>query len=218
LRRLRAESLENRRVLAGAIDTCLPMAEADVPAQESTVPPFGPEVRRDSASQKARPFRLKGIGFGSEGLPLAPDTTSNFSSTGTATGLGRYTGEGSFTLRSIDFSDPAGAVTGTFEGDFVFTAANGDQLAVTFGDGGSGVFTAQASADMSFLTDVKFDAFFSPDQVDSNGRFAKVVGGGWRMIAKTDFISISNPASGVTDPFEFSWSGDGTLDFAKKSK
>lgn len=220
LRRLRAEPLEIRRVLAGAIDTCVPLAEGDlpeVPSEESIVPPFGPEIKRDSFDHKARPFRITGGGLAPMGLPLVPGVTSTFGSTGTATGLGKYTGEGTFTLGSLEIS-ATGAVSGTFQGTFVFTAANRDQLAVTFGDGFGGTFTGQLSADGTSVEYVEFDAFFSPDPENSSGRFERVVSGGWRMIAKADSVSLVGGAPGFTAPFDYSWSGAGTLDYAKKVK
>ena len=217
-RRLRPEQLENRRVLAGAIDVCLPLAEGDlpdVPSEESTVPPFGPEIRRDSPDQKARPFRITGGDLAANGLPLVQGVTNTFSSAGNATGLGKYEGDGTFTLGSLEISE-AGEVSGTFEGTFVFIAANGDQLAVTFGDGFSGVFTGQRSGDE--VENVEFDAFFRPDPENSTGRFERVVSGGWRMIAKSDSVSLVGGTPGFTAPFDYTWSGAGTLEYAKKAK
>lgn len=213
-RRLRPEQLENRRVLAGGIDVCLPAdAVTEVPAEESTLPPFGPQIKRDSFDQKARPFRINGGGPAPFGLPLVPGETSTFSSSGNATGLGSFEGNGTFTLGSLDIS-PSGEVTGTFEGTFVFVAANGDQLAVTFGDGFSGTFTGQATA-IGTVENIEFDAFFAPDAANSTGRFSKVVGGGWRMIAKADSVSLAGTTLGFTAPFDYTWSGTGTLQYGK---
>ncbi len=80
-RRLKAEPLETRRVLAGAINTCAPLAEvnlADVPSEQLVVPPFGPEIKRDSFAQKARPFKITGGGPAAEGLPLKEGTTATY--------------------------------------------------------------------------------------------------------------------------------------------
>ena len=218
-RRLKAEPLETRRVLAGAINTCAPLAEvnlADVPSEQLVVPPFGPEIKRDSFAQKARPFKITGGGPAAEGLPLKEGTTATYSASGTATGLGKYTGEGTFTLGSLVF-DETGELSGTFQGAFVFTAANGDQLAVTYGDGSSATFRGQLSADGTSIASIEFDAIFSPDPEHSSGRFKQVVGGGWRMIAKADSIAFtSNP--NFSAPFDLTWSGAGTLEHAKKSK
>lgn len=214
-RPLKLDLLEHRRVLAGAIDTCVPLTAADLPdlpAEESVLPPFGGEIRSESFEQKARPFQISGLGFATDGLPLVPGLTASFSSTGTATGLGKYTGNGTFTLGSLAI-DASGAVSGTFQGTFVFVAANGDQLAVVFGDGFSGTFKGQLSADGASVEDIEFDAIFSPDPDNSSGRYLDVVGGGWRMIAEADSVGLI-PGSPVSATFDFSWSGVGTLEFA----
>lgn len=219
-RRLRAESLETRRVLAAAV--CFPAlpAEAhlhDVPAQEGSFASSAVEAGKGASQQRAFPFRISGSGFASSGLPLVPGTTVDYSATGTASGLGRYDGAGSFTLGSLEISS-SGAVSGTFRGEFVFTAANGNKFAVTYGDGFSGVFTGQLSADGSSVLDVEFDAIFTPDPANSTGRFASVVGGGWRMIAKTDSVSLVSDNPGFTAPFDFTWTGTGSLMFPNKAK
>ena len=220
-RRLRAESLENRRVLAAAV--CFPALPTDallhdVPAQEASFASSAVEAGKGASQQRAFPFRISGSGSAPSGLPLESNTTVDYSATGTASGLGRYDGAGSFTLGSLDISAETGAVSGTFQGAFVFTAANGDKLAVTYGDGLSGVFTGQVSADGASVVDVKFDAFFAPDPANSTGRFASVVGGGWQMIAKTDSVSLEGGNPGFTAPFDLTWSGTGSLMFAKKTK
>jgi hypothetical protein len=61
-----------------------------------------------------------------------PSVIVHHNATGTATHLGRYTGdEGIFELHSIDF----GSLSGEFEGSFVFVAAIGDRLACDYGPG-----------------------------------------------------------------------------------
>ena len=216
-RRLRAESLETRRVLAAAV--CFPALPTDallhdVPAQEASFASSAVEAGKGASQQRTFPFRISGSGSAPSGLPLESGTTVDYSATGTASGLGRYDGAGSFTLGSLDISAETGAVSGTFQGEFVFTAANGDQLAVTYG----GVFTGQVSADGASVVDVKFDAFFAPDPANSTGRFASVVGGGWQMIAQTDSVSLEGGNQGFTAPFDLTWSGTGSLMFAKKTK
>lgn len=221
-RRLKPEPLEMRRVLAGSIDFCLPVAPADLPDvpshESSAAAALGVEFGRNASRNVVRPFRINGGGPGPEGLPLVPGFSASHSATGRATGLGRYTGEGELTLGSLEISPTTGAVTGTFQGTFVFTAANGDKLAVTYGDDFSGVMTGQLSEDGASVLDIKFDAFFSPDPDNSTGRFARVVGGGWQMIAKVDSVDIQGDVPGFTAPFDYTWSGTGSLEFAKKSK
>ena len=96
------------------------------------------------------------------------------------------------------------------------------RMATIYGEGGTGVLTGQVSEDAEgnpIVVDVKFDAFFAPDPENSEGRFKKVVGGGWRMIANSESIALPTE-EGVfyTAPFDYTWSGSGSLEYAKKSK
>lgn len=231
-RRLYPETLETRRVLAGSIDFCLPVVdfEAAEPPGEHWSPAKGKFGKNDSG-HIVKPFRINGGGPAPEGLPLSPLLPAGpHSASGFAVGLGNYTGQGEFSLDSLEISE-TGAVTGTFHGTFVFTAANGDQLATIYGEGGTGLLTGQVSVDGEgnlIVVDVKFDAFFSPDPENSTGRFKDVVGGGWQMIANAESIAL--PVEDGTDdgdgedegdytaPFDYTWSGTGTLEYAKKSK
>ena len=221
-RRLKPEPLEMRRVLAGSIDFCLPVAAIDlpeVPSQEWSADASRAELGKNGSGNVVVPFRINGGGSAPTGLPLGPNLPPGpHSATGTATGLGRYAGGGELTLGTLEISETTGAVTGTFQGTFVFTAANGDELAVVYGEGFSGILTGQLSADGASVVDVKFDAFFSPDPANSSGRFAKVVGGGWQMIANADSVSLQSDVPDYTAPFDYTWSGTGTLEYAKKSK
>jgi hypothetical protein len=164
------------------------------------------------ADTRVVPFKITGGGPAPAGLPLTPLGTGPHTATGTATELGRYSGAGTFQLGSLNIDPQTGAVTGTFQGSFVFVAANGDRLAVTYGDGFSGVLTGQVSADGTAVVGAKFDAVFTPDAANSTGRFADVIGGGWRMIAHADSIGLV-PNSGYTAPFNYTWSGEGSLVF-----
>jgi hypothetical protein len=169
------------------------------------------------AGVKALPFKITGGGPAPNGLPLVPGGTGPHSATGKATQLGKYTGEGTFEMGSLNIS-PTGAVTGTFQGTMVFVAANGDRLAFVYGAGTSGVFTGQMSADGTAVENVEFDAIFTPDPANSTGRFAQVTGGGFRMIAKAESISLISAVQGFTAPFDYTWSGEGTLEYGKGKK
>ena len=160
------------------------------------------------------PFKIDGGGPAPNGLPLFQFGTGPHQATGTANYLGKYTGTGTFELGSLNIS-PTGAVSATFQGTFVFVAANGDRLAVTYGDGFSGVLTGQVSADGTSVVGATFDAVFTPDPANSTGRFADVIGGGWRMIAHAQSISLISDVPGFTAPFNYTWSGEGSLVFGK---
>jgi hypothetical protein len=222
-RRLYPETLETRRVLAGSIDFCLPLESvesADVPAEEGS--PFTGKFGKNESGHVVKPFRINGGGPAPEGLPLDPRLPAGpHRATGNAIGLGRYTGEGEFSLAAPLEISESGAVTGTFHGTFVFVAANGDRLATIYGEGGTGTLTGQLSQDAEgnpVVIDVEFDAFFTPDPDNSTGRFANVVGGGWTMIAKSESIPLPTDGGGYTAPFDYTWTGTGTLEYAKKTK
>lgn len=160
------------------------------------------------------PFKVTGAGSAPGGLPLVPGLSGPHYATGTATELGNYTGQGTFTLGSLQIS-PTGQVTGTFHGSFVFTAANGDQLAFNYGSGDTGTITGQLSADGSTVTNVTFDAVFTPNAAQSTGRFANVIGGGFTMIANAPSISLVSNVPGYTAAFDYTWSGQGTLEYSR---
>ena len=228
-RRSQPETLETRRVLAASMNVCLAVPNVDlahVPAHEWS--PSKTEFGKNAEGVVVKPFRINGGGPAPDGLPLAPEVPGAHFASGIAKGLGKYDGAGEFYLDNIEVSKD-GEVTVTFHGTFVFTAANGDKLATTYGGDvndptgiltGQGIFSDPEPGEDPVLLAVEnanFDAFFAPDPVNSTGRFRNVVGGGWQMIAKSESISISNPQSGFTDSFNYTWSGTGTLEYAKKS-
>jgi hypothetical protein len=194
----------------------------DVAGLISYVPgsePGGPTtaLAASNAEMQVLPFRVTGGGPAPSGIPLTPGVTVPHQATGTGTYLGKYTGEGEFTPGSLSIS-PTGAVSGTFQGTFMFVAANGDRLAMTYGDGFSGRFTGQLSADGTAVENLTFDAIFTPDPEHSTGRFASVTGGSFRMIAHVDAVSLISSMPGFTAPFDYTWSGEGSLEFSKGKK
>jgi hypothetical protein len=96
-------------------------------------PQGGPESAAAAKSKDSQvlPFRVSGEGDAFEGLPVFPGGTAAHNATGTATHLGKYTGEGVFQLLSLDLQ----TLSGTFQtaSPFVFVAANGDRLAFHYG-------------------------------------------------------------------------------------
>ena len=158
------------------------------------------------------PFKISGGGTVPLGLPVFAGGTAPHNATGTATHLGKYTGEGVFELLSIDFA----TFTGTFRGTFEFVAANGDRLAFNYGANNPGTFTLNPTATGEVVA--VFVAEFTPDAAHSTGRFAKVTGGSFTMTATSEpFVPVPN-AQGFTPPFAYTWVGDGTLEFAKGKK
>ncbi|HZU37493.1 MAG TPA: hypothetical protein VFA18_16350 [Gemmataceae bacterium] len=162
------------------------------------------------AHAQSKPFKIKGTSYAPDGISLIPYTAAPHSTTGQATELGKYTGEGWFQI--LEYTS---ATTASFSSapNFVFVAANGDHLAVTYGDtdngaAQSGEVTLTPNEDGSFTA--SFVAEFNPDLPNCTGRFAKLTGGSWIMYAESDpFFILGNS----TTPFGVTWHGEGTLEF-----
>jgi hypothetical protein len=162
------------------------------------------------ADTRVVPFKVTGGGNAPAGLPVIPGATAPHDATGTATELGKYTGQGVFTLDSIDFS----TLTGTFHGTFTFVAANGDKLVMSYGTVTPGLFSlTPPAADGTVVA--QFVAVFTPIPGQSTGRFANVIGGSFVMIATSAPFVLSVNAQGYTPAFTYTWEGQGTLEFAK---
>src|SRR5262245_39954980 len=199
-------------VLEAFEDRCTPSTMPVLEHLSSLGVAMAPHV--GAAENHVAPFQITGGGPAPEGLPLFPGGTARHAASGTATYLGKYTGEGTFVLGSLNIS-ATGQVTGTFQGSFVFVAANGDRLAFTYGDGFTGAFIAQLSADNTAVLNLTFDGYFNVDTAHCTGRFADVTGGSFRMIANADYVSLISSVPGYTAPFSYTWSGSGSLVFSK---
>jgi hypothetical protein len=164
------------------------------------------------AQAQVKPLKITGGGLAPDGIALAPGTPAPHWAVGTATELGKYYGSGFFQI--LDYTS---LVTAEFSSapEFVFTAANGDELAMTYGVVGNGAkqpgqVTLFPAADGSFTA--VFVAEFNPVPADSTGRFANVTGGSLIMTAISEPFFITGP---TTTPFAYTWSGEGTLTFKK---
>ena len=164
------------------------------------------------AEAQVKPFKITGGGYAPEGISLIPDNPVPHSTVGNATELGKYTGEGSFQI--LDFTGPLSAEFSSAP-NVVFVAANGDELAMTYGDTNNGAkqpgeVTLVPNDDGSFTA--YFVAEFNPDLPNCTGRFAKLTGGSLIMYAVSDPFFILGTS---TTPFNYSWHGSGTLTFGK---
>jgi hypothetical protein len=164
------------------------------------------------AQAQVKPFKISGGGPAPEGIFLTPHTPGIHYATGQATELGRYSCVGMFQL--LGYNSPTVA---TFSSApyCVFTAANGDILTCTYGDVGNGadepgIVTLTPVGDGSFTA--VFVAEFNPVPALCTGRFAKVTGGSWIMVAKSaPFFLLATQ----TTPFNYTWEGEGELEFGK---
>jgi sugar lactone lactonase YvrE len=150
------------------------------------------------------PFKVTGGGTAPLGLPLALHVPAPHNATGTATFLGHYSAEGMFQLDSF-----TSATGGTFSSaqPVVFVAANGDRLAFNY----AGTFQLFAAGPGQVYG--VFVAAFTPVPQDSTGRFTRVTGGSFTIVATTDPFVL-----GATDPVAYTWEGQGWLQFDKFDK
>ena len=161
-------------------------------------------VAGQTAETQVIPFKVTGGGFAPGGISLIPGTAAPHWAVGTATQLGKYYGEGNFQI--LNFTGPATAEFSSAP-DFVFTAANGDDLAFTYGVANQpGVVSLTPNSDDSFTA--VFVAEFNPVPAKCTGRFAKVTGGSFVMVAKSEPFFILGTE---TTPFAYTWEGNGQL-------
>jgi hypothetical protein len=169
------------------------------------------------AEAQVKPFKVTGGGNAPDGIPVFPGGLASHDATGTATHLGKYTGnEGVFKLLSFDPT----TLSGTFEGSFVFVAANGDRLKCNYRGNpaipGTGTFMGSLTDDGQVI--VTFIQEFVPVPEESTGKFATVTGGSFIMIATSESFPLEVNADGYTPPFHYSWVGEGSLEFARGDK
>jgi hypothetical protein len=175
-------------------------------------------VACQTADAQVKPFKVNGGGPAPLGLSII-GADSPHSATGNATHLGKYSGDQGI-ANVLSFDDQT--LTGTFRGSFVFVAANGDELATTYGDtdnGAAEVGTFQVIpvdvVDGEVIVVVEFIAEFNPIIGDSTGRFEKVIDGSFLMIAMTEPFPLQLDENFFTPAFDYSWEGEGFLEFRK---
>ena len=160
------------------------------------------------AEAQVKPFKITGGGIATEGLPLTPGIPGPHWAVGEATQLGRYYGEGAFTL--LNFTGPT---TANFSSaiDFVMVGANKDKLVFTYGDTTNGA-VGPGEVVLYYVGDGKFVAVFTaefnPVIAKCTGRFAKVSGGSFIMVATSDPFVLE-----AHDPVGYTWEGAGELEF-----
>jgi hypothetical protein len=120
--------------------------------------------------------------------------------------------------RSRENDLPIGQWVAALRGSFVFVAANGDRLAFDYGADPDhpGTFTLTPTADGKVVA--VFVAEFTPVPEDSTGRFAKVTGGSFTIVATSEPFALTPNAQGFTPPFAYTWAGEGSLEFGRGKK
>jgi hypothetical protein len=169
-------------------------------------------LAQNRAEAQVKPFTVVGGGYAPDGIALVPGTPGPHWAVGAATELGIYYGAGFFQI--LEYTS---ATTAEFSSapDFVFTAANGDALAVTYGVVSNGAkqpgeVTLYPNPNGSFSA--VFVAEFNPIPSQCTGRFANVTGGSFEMVAISEPFFLEGA---TTTPFVYFWSGEGTLTFGK---
>jgi hypothetical protein len=173
-----------------------------------------------TAQAQVKPFKIKGGGVATFGLPLPGQDPRPHSSVGEATHLGRYTGIGTIQTDTAVFDPTTGRITGGFGSGspYVFTGADGDELVcyygrTDFGASEPGTFEltiVDVLADGSLVVEALFVAEFVPQPDDCTGKFAGVTGS-WIMVATSEPFIL-----GSENPTNYSWTGEGSLTFPKK--
>ncbi len=168
----------------------------------------------NQAEAQVKPFKIAGGGIAPDGIPL-PVNSAPHSAVGNANFLRKYSGEGEVETLTADFN-PDGTVTGTFQSPvpFVFTGANGDNLACYYGNTAYGAenvgtFTLYPVPGFSGWYVAFFVAEFVPYDPDCTGKF-QGVSGGWTMYAITEPFEL-----GSNNPLGYAWAGEGSLTFSK---
>lgn len=162
-----------------------------------------------AAEAQVKPFKITGGGV-VDYIPITLNDPVFHWAVGTATHVGAYYGDAKVQL--LGFTSPTTAEFSSAE-PFVMTAANGDHLAfhygrVDFDAKAPGVVELIPLSNGEFIT--VWDAEFTPVPALCTGKFAKVIGGSFRMIAVTEPFVL-----GATDPVAYWWSGEGTIEFKK---
>jgi hypothetical protein len=178
------------------------------------------ELGHDSApAQVVKPIKIKGFGVAPTGVPLPGQPSRMHWIIGEATHLGRHYGEGTVQTDSAALDPDTGKIVGEFGSGspFVFTGANGDQLACYYGrtDFGAeepGTFEltiVDVLPDGSLVVEAAWIAEFVAQPELCTGKFAGVTGS-WIMFAFSEpFVLGSN------DPVIYWWEGTGSLTFKK---
>ena len=173
-----------------------------------------------TAYAQVKPFKIKGGGVATSGLPLPGQDPRAHWSVGEATHLGRYSGNGTIKTDTAVFDPTTGRIVGEFGSGspYVFTGANGDELVCYYGrtDFGASepgrfeLVILDVLADGSLVVEAFFVAEFVVQPDDCTGKFAGVTGS-WIMYAQSDPFIL-----GSENPTKYTWSGEGSLTFPKK--
>jgi len=168
----------------------------------------------NQAQAQVKPFKITGGGTAPDGIPL-PGGSAPHSAVGHANFLGKYSGEGEVETLTATFNAD-GTITGTFQSPvpFVFTGANGDDLACYYGNTehgaeNVGTFTLVPVPGLSGWYVAHWVAEFVPFAPDCTGKF-QGISGGWIMYATSEPFEL-----GATDPVGYTWEGEGSLTFSE---
>jgi hypothetical protein len=172
------------------------------------------------ATAQVEAFKIVGAGVGPTGLPLPGQPAREHWNDGQATHLGQYFGDGTVSTDSAALDPATGTIVGEFGGGspYVFTGADGDELACYYGRTNHGakqpgtfeLTILGVTADDNLIVAAHWVAEFVAQPDLSTGRFAGVTGS-WIMDAWSEPFVL-----GSDDPVAYWWEGDGTLTFPNR--
>ena len=175
------------------------------------------------ADAQVKPFKIKGGGILAFFPPIGEEAPHTIE--GQATHLGQHTGLGWVRPLRLAAPDdprllPGSILAAEFDNSLptIFIAANGDELRYDYGQGDGlyspGIVQLFPDPDQPGKVFAIFIAEFTPIVGASTGRFEKVVGGSFDMIAITDSFALFDPENPPVE-IGYSWSGRGTIEFRR---
>jgi hypothetical protein len=175
------------------------------------------------AEAQEQPFKIEGGGVLAFFPPIGEEAPHTI--LGQATGVGAHTGLGWIQPLGLAAPDDPRLLPGNIlAAEFVnsrptiFEAANGDELLFDYGRSSGlfspGIIQLFPDPEQPGKVFAVFIAEFTPILGASTGRFQGIIGGGFDMIAITDSFSLSDPQNPPVD-IQYSWSGEGTLEFRR---
>jgi hypothetical protein len=178
-------------------------------------------VANNQAEAQEKPFKIKGGGVLAFFPPIGEEAPHTID--GQATHLGQHAGLGWVRpLRLAAPDDPRLLPGNILAAEFnnsrptILVAANGDELHYDYGRGNGlfspGIVQLFPDPDQPGKVFAVFIAEFTPILGASTGRFTKVVGGSFDMIAITESFALNDPDNPPVD-IDYSWSGHGTIEF-----
>ena len=170
-------------------------------------------VACQTANAQVKPFKVRGGGPAPEGLsPFGAD--SPHSATGQATHLGRYSGNGVANVLLVRPLHGAARSTGpTRSWRRTETGWPSPMATPTTGPSRWASSSGRHRRGQSLTV---FVAEFNPIPAPAPGGFKDVIDGSFIMVATTEPFDLELDEDGFTPPFDYTWEGEGWIEFRKR--